>query len=86
MTIISAGMGKLIATIGRRMRAIAVGHAAKLNGIKQTAQDLNFLDPERYGLPNGRAAVATECVNEPDASAEHAEATQTCLPIGPCCC
>jgi hypothetical protein len=85
VTITSAITERLPAVISRRMRAVVAsfGRPAKRNSIKHLSH------PELYGIPIGRvpsAGVVKECPGKLDASAEHAEATQALLPIGPCCC
>ena len=76
--IMSADTGKLTAIIGRRVRAFGAR-------FRRPAQP----HPELYGLPVGRVdsiGAGKERLSTPDVSSEHAQATQTYLPIGPSCC
>jgi hypothetical protein len=74
----SADTERLTAAVGRSVRAIAawLRRAAKPH-------------PELYELPARRVdaeGVVKARLNKPEASTDHANATQACLPIGPCCC
>jgi hypothetical protein len=78
LTIMSADTERLTAAIGRRLRAIAarVRHPAKPH-------------PKLCGLPTGSVeaeGAVNGRLNKVDVSPEQANATQACLPIGPCCC
>jgi hypothetical protein len=79
---------RLTAAIGRRVRAIAVTFW-RLAWPRVITRNRQLSHPDFYGPATGRVdaeGVVKARLNKPEASTDHANATQACLPIGPCCC
>jgi hypothetical protein len=86
VTITPANIGRLVAAVGRRVRAIAArfAHPTTLK-MRDDACDLSH--PEFYGLSarHDFASVVKERSNKRDVAPEQGNA-QVYLPIGPSCC